>query len=143
MSKSKKFLVLVVLTLVGIQFIPNNQTEGVVNPIEAFETENEEVSAILNKACMDCHSNETVYPWYASVAPVSFFVNGHIEEGREHLNFSEWNTYSIKDREHVIEELLEVIEKKEMPMLTYWLVHWDAKITDEERQTLIDFFKQI
>jgi len=106
-----------------------------------FKTDNIEVQNILEKACMDCHSNETKYPWYADVVPINYFLDNHIAEGREHLNFSEWNVLPPKDREHALEEIVEMVEKKEMPMLTYWLIHWEAKLTDAERATLVDYFK--
>jgi len=144
MSKTRKILVPIVLILGLIQFIPHEREETVaVDASAKFTTENTEVQNILDKACMDCHSNESKYPWYANVVPVNYFLDNHIEEGREHLNFSEWNTLPLEDRNHSIEEIVEMVEKKEMPMLTYWIIHWDAKLTDAERATLVEYFKSI
>ena len=143
MSKTRKILVPVVLILGIIQFIPYDRKTDSTAASAKFTTDNIEVENILNKACMDCHSNETQYPWYASVTPINYWLDGHIEEGNEHLNFSEWNLYPLEDQKHVAEEIVEVVEKKEMPMLFYWLVHWDAKLTDAERETLVEYFKNI
>ena len=139
----KKVMILIVVVLGAIQLIPHEFDMPETDPTMVFKTDNVEVHNILNKACMDCHSNQTEYPWYASITPVNYWLAGHIKEGREHLNFSEWNTYPAADQRHVAKEIVEVIEKKEMPMLFYWLIHWDAKLTPEERQTLVDYFNAI
>lgn len=143
MSKTRKILVPIILVLGVIQFIPNQRKTVETIPEMVFKTDNIDVNNILNKACMDCHSNQTEYPWYANVVPVNYIINNHIAEGREHVNFSEWNALSQKDREHAIKEIVEVVEAKEMPMLPYWLVHWEAKLTDAERATLVEYFKSL
>lgn len=140
MSNTKKILVPIVLILGAIQFIPHEHPKAEASETYAFRTDNAAVKNILDKACMDCHSNLTNYPWYAEVVPVNYWLDGHIIEGREHLNFSEWNVMPEGDRRHAMEEIVEVVEKKEMPMLFYWLVHWDAKLTDAERTTLVEYF---
>jgi uncharacterized membrane protein len=143
MSKSNKVFIAVVLVLGFIQFIPHTITEVGSSTENTYNPNNAEVQNIIDKACMDCHSNQTQYPWYASITPVNYFLEGHINEGREHLNFSEWNTYPAEDQKHVAKEIVEMVEKKEMPMLFYWLIHWDAKITDEERKVLTDHFSAL
>jgi len=143
MSKTRKILVPIILILGLIQFIPHEHPQASADESAAFTTDNAEVLSILDKACMDCHSNNTTYPWYAEVTPVNMWIDGHIEEGREHLNFSEWNSLSEEDRKHAVKETVEVIEKKEMPMLFYWLIHWEAKLTDAERETLVTYFKSL
>lgn len=140
MSYTKKILVPIVLILGAIQFIPHEHPKVETSDTFAFRTDNAAVKSILDKACMDCHSNQTKYPWYAEVVPVNYWLDGHITEGREHLNFSEWNLMPEGDRRHAMKEIIEVVEKKEMPMLFYWLVHWDAKLTDAERATLVEYF---
>ena len=143
MSKTRKILVPIVLLLGVIQFIPH-QRETTTSEIGAeFTTDNQAVQNILDKACMDCHSNQTTYPWYANVVPGNDMIDNHVKEGREHLDLSEWNNYPAEDRKHAIKEIIEVVEKKEMPMLFYWLVHWDAKLTDAERATLVEYFQSI
>jgi hypothetical protein len=140
MSKTRKILVPIVLILGLIEFIPHEHPTASADASAAFTTDNAELKSILDKACMDCHSNETKYPWYAEVTPINMWIDGHIEEGREHLNFSEWNSASAADRSHMSEEIVEVVHEKEMPMLFYWLIHWDAKLTDAERKVIVDAF---
>lgn len=143
MSKTRKILVPIVLVLGAVQFIPHEHPQTETVEADKLATDNIEVQNILDKACMDCHSNETNYPWYAEVTPINFWLDHHIEEGREHVNFSEWNSLSNADRKHAIKETIEVIEKKEMPLWSYWIVHWDAKLTDAERETLVNYFKSL
>ena len=143
MTKTHKILSPIILILGLIQFIPHEREITILDETAKFTTENIEVQNILTKACMDCHSNETIYPWYANVTPLNFWLEGHVKEGREHLNFSEWNSYPAEDKKHITKEIVEVVGKKEMPMLFYWLIHWEAKLTDAERETLIDYFSNI
>ncbi|MFY0600380.1 MAG: heme-binding domain-containing protein [Cyclobacteriaceae bacterium] len=97
------------------------------------------VSDILKKACYDCHSNETKYPWYASVAPVSWLVIHDVEEGRGELNFSEWATFSAKRKNHKLEEIAEEVEEGEMPMKIYTFTHEEARLSEEETEKLINW----
>jgi len=143
MSKTRKILVPIILILGVIQFIPHERETSAIDESAKFTTDNVEVQNILDKACMDCHSNETTYPWYANITPVNFWLEGHVKEGHEHLNFSEWNSYTLEDQKHAAKEIVEVVGKKEMPMLFYWLIHWDAKLTDAERKTLVDYFGKL
>lgn len=91
---------------------------------------------LAKRACFDCHSNETVYPWYSNVAPVSWLVMRDIEEGRGRLNFSEWEAGS-KRAQRANREVGEVISSGEMPLPIYVLQHPEAKLTEEEKQALI------
>ncbi|MGB0917238.1 MAG: heme-binding domain-containing protein [Flavobacteriales bacterium] len=143
MSRTRKILVPIVLILGLIQFIPHERPTYSADEADKIVVADSEVKNILDKACMDCHSNETTYPWYANVTPVNYWLEGHIENGREHLNFSEWNSMPDEDKKHAVKDLTKVIEKKEMPMLFYWLIHWDAKLTPEERASLVDYFNSI
>jgi hypothetical protein len=98
-----------------------------------------EVQAILDRSCLDCHSNETRWPWYAYVAPGSWLLAYDVAEGREHLNFSTWDRYSAKQQREKLEEIGEVVEEGEMPLWIYLLAHPDAKLSEAEQQTLRAF----
>ncbi|WP_449401407.1 heme-binding domain-containing protein [Chryseobacterium wanjuense] len=100
------------------------------------------MAKIINNSCYDCHSNETRYPWYSNFAPASWFLKNHINEGRKHLNFSTFATYEPKQQVDKLEECVEMVEKKEMPLESYFVGHQDAKITDEQRKILINYFKK-
>ena len=84
MSKTRKVLIPVILILGLIQFIPHEIETVVVDETAKFTTDNIEVQSILDKACMDCHSSQTTYPWYGNITPVNYWLEGHVKEGREH-----------------------------------------------------------
>lgn len=98
-----------------------------------------DVGAILERSCGDCHSNQTEWPWYSNVAPVSWFVSDHVNHGRRHLNFSEWGSYDQRKREKLLEAICEWVEKDRMPLDSYALIHRDATLTPEDKQTLCDW----
>ncbi|NHW58738.1 heme-binding domain-containing protein, partial [Escherichia coli] len=102
----------------------------------------ESTAKLLKSACYDCHSNETKYPWYTNIQPVAWLVKEHIDDGRKHLNFSTFATYSPEKQTRKIEESIEEIEKGGMPLESYLLVHSEAKLSDGQKQELLNFLKQ-
>jgi mono/diheme cytochrome c family protein len=140
----RNILIALVVALIIMQFFPIDKTNAPVDQAKDFLTmENAptEVAQLFKTACYDCHSDETKYPWYTSVAPISWFIKGHIDEGHEHINFSTWADYDAKKKAHKMEEIIEVVDGKEMPMLTYWMIHWDAKISEEQRKQMTDWVR--
>ncbi|MBZ0307883.1 MAG: heme-binding domain-containing protein [Anaerolineae bacterium] len=121
------FGVLVVLAVL-IQFIPVTRDNPVVKAEPAWTSV--EARSIAKKACFDCHSDETDWPWYSKIAPISWRIANHVHEGREYLNFSEW------DNGYEAEELIEVIQEDKMPPWDYKLIHSDARLTDAEKDIL-------
>jgi hypothetical protein len=98
-----------------------------------------EVEAVLRKACYDCHSHETAWPWYSYVAPVSWWVVDHVEHGRGHLNFSDWPALDFQEQQHLFEEIAEMLEEDEMPLTSYRLLHGDARLSADEIQLLMSW----
>jgi hypothetical protein len=98
-----------------------------------------DVGQILGAACLDCHSHETSWPWYSSVAPVSWWLTHHVQEGREHLNFSIWAELPPDRQDHKLEELIEMVEEGEMPLRSYALGHPEARLADEQRRALVSW----
>lgn len=140
----KKILIVVLVAFIIIQFFPIDKKNPPVNTgMDFLNIKNtpENIAQVVKTSCYDCHSNETKYPWYSSIAPSSWFLKNHINEGRKHLNFSTFAMYEPKRQIHKMEECIEMIEKKEMPLESYYLGHQDAKLTDEQRQMLIKYFK--
>lgn len=141
----KKILYGILILLVVLQLVPVDR-ENPSSPAEsdffAQSSGNEEIKNLVRNACYDCHSNETVWPWYAYVAPASLMIGHHVEEGREHLNFSEWSSYETGKAHHKLEECTEVLLENEMPMAGYVALHKEADITEEQRQALVSFFKE-
>lgn len=142
MKRKKIILWIIVALLVGIQFIRINKTNPVSEPAKDFITmENppDQVTMMLKNACYDCHSNETVYPWYTNVAPFSWVIGKHITEGREHLNFSTWADYSKDKQSHKLEEFVEEVKEGNMPIPNYTWMHSEAKLSDEDRKLMVDW----
>lgn len=100
-----------------------------------------EVETLLKTACYDCHSYETRYPWYNQIAPVSWWLANHIREGREHLNFSTFGALSAHDRAEVLEESIEEVERGNMPLNSYTWTHADARLSAEQKNTLVAWLK--
>lgn len=142
----RKILVVLLIILVLIQFIRIDKTNPESDSTKDFivvTKPNEEVTNILKTSCYDCHSNETTYPWYTNIAPVSFWIKHHINEGREELNFSEWGNYKPKRMNHKMEEAVELVENGEMPMSSYTLIHGDAELSATQKENLIAFFNSL
>lgn len=140
----KRIGIAFIVLFIVIQVFRINKTITPVNEqtdFMAVTQTNPEVATILKNACYDCHSNQPTYPWYTSVAPVSWWIKNHINEGSKHLNFSIWQTYTVKRKDHKLEECVEMIEEGEMPMNSYTWMNPEAKLTDAQKQLLIDWFK--
>lgn len=124
---------LFIIAVIGIQFIPVEKTNP---PVTADLNAPMEVKTILQQSCYDCHSNETKWPWYSKVAPVSWLLSNHVTEGREHLNFSDWEKLFPSKQRKLKEEIWEEIEKDEMPLSNYTLLHPSAKLDLMKKQTI-------
>jgi len=132
MSMTRALLAGIAL-LVLIQFVPVDRTNP---PSTAPFDGPAEVRTILERACYNCHSNQTEWPWYSRVAPVSWLVAHDVYDGREHLNFSEWASLSPDERSEHREEIWEEVDEGGMPLWTYLLLHSEARLSDAERTTL-------
>ncbi len=142
----KKIGLGIIVFLIIAQFFRIDKTNPPVDPmntIEKLENAPQDVTQLLERACYDCHSNNTNYPWYTNIAPVSWWVKRHINKGRAALNYSEWGTYSPSKKQHKKEESADFIEKGWMPIGFYKIMHSEARITDEERKLLVDWFRSI
>ena len=128
-----RIVLAVVIVLVGIQFIPVNRSNP---PVEEEILASTEVKAILKRACYDCHSHETIWPWYSQVAPASWLLAWDVAEGREELNFSTWNRYTQKKRDKIIKEIWEEVEEGEMPPWFYLPLHPDARLSENDHSVL-------
>jgi hypothetical protein len=99
-----------------------------------------EITSLIKSSCYDCHSNETKYPWYSNIAPVSWILQSHIKEGRAHLNFSEWGNYQPGKQGNKQDECKEMLAEEEMPLLSYKLMHSSANFTEEQKTMLVKWF---
>ncbi|MDE3740719.1 heme-binding domain-containing protein [Maribacter polysaccharolyticus] len=141
----KKIAVILLLVLVAMQFyrpVKNSSQENHVAQFIAETNPSKEVQGVLQNACYDCHSNNTDYPWYSMIAPVSYWLADHVEEGKEELNFSAWESYSDKRKSHKLEEVVEVIEAGEMPLKSYTWVHSEAILTKAQKEAVMAWANQ-
>jgi hypothetical protein len=129
----KKALIILVVILAAIQFIPVDKTNP---PVTAELDAPMEIISVFKKSCYDCHSNETVWPWYSNIALASWFVAADVKEAREHLNFSEWGYLSRKDIVKMKEEIWEEIEKEKMPLWQYIMLHPEANLTQKDKDLI-------
>lgn len=141
-STIKYFLLILLLLFVIIQFL------GVDRTVPEYDTNADfltmynppsDIESIFQSACYDCHSYETTYPWYSNVQPVAWWLQGHINEGRDEMNFSRWSEYSHGDADHLLEEMAEVVDEEEMPLPSYTWAHSDARLTDQQREILTEW----
>ncbi|MCC6461128.1 MAG: heme-binding domain-containing protein [Saprospiraceae bacterium] len=146
MKKYIKIALYVVLALLLLaQFIrpernlSNDQTHHIATrfPVPAA------VEGILKTACYDCHSNLTVYPWYANIQPVASWLANHVDEGKRELNFSNFTTRKIAVQNHKMEEVIEMVRENEMPLSSYTWVHRDAMLSAEQKELLISWAQSV
>lgn len=136
----KKGLLVLVGLLMAIQFVPVDRS----NPAVGEEVQAPpEVMAVLERSCYDCHSNETDWPWYSHVAPVSWLLAGHVKEGREHANFSTWGSIEPGRLGHHAEEIREQLEEGDMPLKSYVLIHRNASLTEQDVATVVAWARSV
>lgn len=140
MSKGKVIWAIIILVIIIIQIIPSDRPEVITTNNDDLLMNvlvPDSVSRILKSACYDCHSNETKYPWYAYVAPVSWLTNRDTRLGRTNLNFSEWESQSKMDKATLLGEIADEIEGSNMPMPIYVLMHPEAELSFHDRELLV------
>ncbi|MBA2249468.1 MAG: heme-binding domain-containing protein [Chitinophagaceae bacterium] len=132
----KTVLIILLVIFIVIQFFrpAKNLASGMsVNDITTKYEIPDTVKKILRSSCYDCHSNNTVYPWYAQVQPVAWWLNGHINDGKRGLNFSEFAAYPIRKQFRRLSDINELVKKNEMPLTSYLIIHKYAKLSDGQK----------
>ncbi|HLA09896.1 MAG TPA: heme-binding domain-containing protein [Pyrinomonadaceae bacterium] len=135
------FMVLLA-AIVVVQFVGPARSNPMAPPAHDFTASIQitpEVREILTRSCGDCHSNKTRWPWYSSVAPVSWFVIDHVNHGRQHLNFSEWGRYNSEESEEILEHICKEVKSGNMPLSSYTLIHRKAKLSGDDVKVLCDW----
>ena len=136
MKLKRNYLLIVLLGLfLLIQLIPVDRENSSSNPKSEIRAP-QEVMTILKNSCYDCHSNQTNWPIYSYIAPVSWLVSRDVKKGRSHLNFSEWNSLSPEKKNKSREEIVEEISADEMPLSIYLIMHSEAKLSDKEKMII-------
>ena len=127
-----RLLVLGVIVGLAIQLVPYGKDQANPRTVQELRWDTPATRTLAQDACFACHSNLTEWPWYTSVAPVSWLTARDVEEGRAELNFSEWQ----RPQEVDLDEVVEVLREKEMPPVQYRLLHSEARLSDVQRQQL-------
>ncbi len=139
----KKILLGLLVIFIIIQFFSpeKNNTNDLTYDITTKYEVPDDVNHLLKVSCNDCHSNKTEYPWYANIQPVGWWLNDHVVDGKKHLNFSEFTNKPIAIQNHKLEETIEMVEKKYMPIDDYtkFGLHAEANLTDKQRSMIINW----
>ena len=138
----KIILIAVVVVFLLAQFVrPEFSNPPVVetDTLWAVTAVPDDVRHVIVRSCIDCHSNETRYPWYSQITPSNWFLAGHIEEGRHEMNLSTWRSYKPETQKRKLGEICEQVESKSMPLPSYLWIHRDAVLSDSEAKLLCDW----
>lgn len=143
--RRRRIVWILVLLLALAQFVPKGSSNPESDPAEDFFALAEmpqELRDDLQRACIDCHSNDTRWPWYTRLSPVGQWLVHHVDEGRHHLNFSRWGTLSDYRRAKLLAEMDEQVGEGHMPLRSYLWMHGEAKLSGGEREELVQWFRQ-
>ncbi|PWK17922.1 heme-binding domain-containing protein [Xanthomarina spongicola] len=146
MKTTKKILLGLLIVFIIAQFFGPERNEGELASVDAFLAETnppENIQAILRESCFDCHSNVTRYPWYSNITPVNYWMADHVKHGKKHFNMSNWEGNSVKKKDHKLEELIEMVEEKEMPLPSYTWTHTEAKLSEAQILDIVEWAKQV
>lgn len=138
----KWIAVVLAVVFAGIQFVRPARTNPAVNPSQTIEAHTQmtpEVASILDRSCRDCHSNKTVWPWYTQVAPVSWWLADHVNEGRRELNLSEWGKMDRDRQDRKLRQMCDEVADGMMPLSSYLPMHPQARLSEQDKKTLCDW----
>lgn len=145
MKLTKKIILAFLVVVIAMQFYRPEKNIASGDHTAAFLAETnppQRVKVVLEETCYDCHSNNTIYPWYNNIAPVSYWMANHVKDGKKHLNFSDWKNYSSKKKDHKLEELVEEIENGNMPLKEYTWTHETSRLTSAQRELIMKWAKR-
>lgn len=145
--KVVKIIAMVLLVVfVGMQFMPTQRNQSEIVPKSDFLLVNKapkNMGSLLQTSCYDCHSNNTDYPWYNTVQPLAWFLEDHVKNGKSELNFSLWDALSDRRKSSKLRSIIKQIKSGKMPLDSYLWVHKDAKFSDEDKTTIIQWVTQL
>jgi len=146
MRRLRVIALIAIIVVAGIQFIPfkrNVSKEISSSDFILHFDPTEEVSDVLKTSCYNCHSNNTIYPWYSKIQPVGLYLEGHIDKGKENLNFSEFGTYSARRQKNKLTSMIDQIKEDRMPLPAYTFIHHDAKLSVEDKKEVTGFLESL
>jgi prepilin-type processing-associated H-X9-DG protein len=146
MSNKKKVLLFLLVGCVAIQFYRpniNNQKQETLDDFLIAEKAPKQVRALIKNSCYDCHSNQTNYLWFDNIAPVAWYVDNHIKDAKEHLNFSNWAGLESRDKAGRISEIAVNIVESKMPLPAYLKLHSGARLNETQKQVILNWLYTI
>jgi len=138
----KKILLFLLVVCVAIQFVRPNKNSQELETLDDFliiEKVPKSIKTLIKNSCYDCHSNQTNYLWFDNIVPVAWYVDNHIKEGKEHLNFSNWATLDARDRAGVISKIAVNIVDDKMPLSSYVKIHPEAKLNENQKEVILNW----
>ena len=138
----KWIAIVLIVVFLGIQFIRPARTNPPVDESQTIFSRTQmtpQVSTILVRSCRDCHSNKTVWPWYTNVAPISWWLTNHVNEGRQNLNLSEWGRLPPDRQDRKLRQICDEVSDAVMPLSSYLPMHPQARLSAEDKKTLCDW----
>ena len=138
----KWIAIILIVVFLGIQFVRPARTNPPVDESQTIFARTQmmpQVAAILERSCRDCHSNKTVWPWYTNVAPISWWLSDHVNEGRQALNLSEWGKLDQDRQDRKLRQICDQVSDGEMPLSVYLPMHPQARLSAEDKKTLCDW----
>jgi hypothetical protein len=141
----KKIFIALAIVLIIIQFIrpSKNRSGNTSRDISTLYATPPDVKAILERACNDCHSNTTIYPWYAEVQPVGWWLNNHVQEGKRHFNLNNFAVLKVAVQKKKMEEFIDQIRQDEMPLDSYTWIHRNAELSAADKETMYAWGRNI
>ena len=133
----KRYSLILLIIFILIQFHRPGKTNPIVEGKSLQLPEN--ISSVVKRACYDCHSNETIWPWYTNISPISIYIVNHVNNGRKEVNFSEWQNYKLKRKLRKLKEIGDQLREGEMPLESYLKIHDEAKLSAEEIKMICDW----
>jgi len=142
----KKIGIALLVVFIGIQFTPKTYNESTkvltTNFMTTFDVP-KNIESLLKNSCYDCHSNNTHYPWYNRIQPAAWFMESHINEAKEELNFSHFGDYSKRRQKSKLKSIISQITDNEMPLWSYTLIHQDAKLSEKDKEILEEWIENL
>ena len=134
------------ILILALQFIPRHPNQSDEVPPTDFTRVNEVPRPVKEKlyvSCYDCHSNNTRYPWYNKLQPVAWFLEDHVNKGKEELNFSEWKKYSERRKNSKLRSIISQVEDGKMPLSSYTFIHHDAVFSEKEKNEFLAYMRKL
>ena len=146
MKKLLKIAVVLIVVGLALQFVPRTDNYSAIVPdtdlLKVYQA-SPEVTAIFKKACYDCHSNTTEYLWFHNIQPLRFFVDRHVKEGKDELDFSVFKSYSNRRQKSKLKSVIRQVEQDKMPLKSYTLLHSNAELSSLEKEQLISWIEDV